>query len=143
MRCAEVEIEVNIKSDIAGREIIVVDGIVDTGHTLANLMKELSERSVQSCRVCALLDKPSARQVKADVHYVGFEIPDVFAVGYGLDFMEQYRNLSYIAELSTASTGVAIARSLVKRPDFAHAAAEQAAPVTIPSNGEKAEKRRR
>jgi hypoxanthine phosphoribosyltransferase len=142
-RSMEVELEVNIKSDITGREIIVVDGIVDTGHTLANLMRELSERGVQSCRVCTLLDKPSARQVKADVHYVGFEIPDVFAVGYGLDFMEQYRNLSYIAELSPASTNVAIARRLVRRPDFAATAVEPVTPITIPLDGEKAEKQRR
>ncbi len=142
-RSMEVEIDVNIKSDITGREIIIVDGIVDTGHTLANLMRELSERGIQRCRVCTLLDKPSARQVKADVHYVGFEIPDVFAVGYGLDFMEQYRNLSYIAELSPASTDVAIARQFVKRPDFAPTADESVTPVVIPLEGEEAGKQRR
>lgn len=142
-RSMEVEIEVNIKSDITGREIIIVEGIVDTGHTLANLMRELSDRGVQSCRVCTLLDKPSARQVKAEVHYVGFEIPDVFAVGYGLDFMEQYRNLSYIAELAPTSQGAAAARQLVRRPDFASTAVEPVTPFALHSNGEKAEKHHR
>ena len=142
-RSMEVEIDVNIKSDITDREIIVVEGIVDTGHTLSNLMRELSERGIQSCRVCTLLDKPSARQIKADVHYVGFEIPDVFAVGYGLDFMEQYRNLSYIAELSPASPDATIRRELVKRPDFASTAVEPVEASVIPSEGEMAEKQRR
>lgn len=142
-RSMEVEIDVNIKSDITGREIIVVEGIVDTGHTLANLMRKLSEQGVQSCRVCTLLDKPSARQVEADAYYVGFEIPDVFAVGYGLDFMEQYRNLSYIAELSPASPDATIARQLVKHPDFVSTAVEPVEPSAIPSDGEMAEKQHR
>jgi hypoxanthine phosphoribosyltransferase len=142
-RSVEVEIDVNIKSNLSGREIIIVDGIVDTGHTLSNLMRELSARGVESCRVCTLLDKPSARQVKAEVHYVGFEIPDVFAVGYGLDFMEQYRNLSYIAELSNTRSDISITRRLVKRPDFAPTTAEPVTPTASPSCGEDAEKRHR
>lgn len=117
-RSSDVEISANLKSDLAGREVIVVEGIVDTGHTLANLMQTLSEQRVRNYRVCTLLDKPSAREVEAPVHYVGFEIPDVFAVGYGLDFMEQYRNLSYIAELSPAPAGVIASVRNVRKPDF-------------------------
>ncbi len=117
-RSTEVEISANLKSDLEGREIIVVEGIVDTGHTLVNLMQTLSEQRVKNYRVCTLLDKPSAREVEAPVHYVGFEIPDVFAVGYGLDFMEQYRNLSYIAELSPAPAGMDAPERSVKKPDF-------------------------
>jgi len=117
-RSADVEIRLNFKSDLAGREVIVVEGIVDTGHTLVNLMRTLSEQRVKNYRVCTLLDKPSAREVEAPVHYVGFEIPDVFAVGYGLDFMEQYRNLSYIAELSPSPAGMTAPERNVIRPDF-------------------------
>jgi len=118
-RSADVEISLNRNSDLAGREVIVVEGIVDTGHTLVNLMRTLSEQRVKNYRVCTLLDKPSAREVEAPVHYVGFEIPDVFAVGYGLDFMEQYRNLSYIAELSPSPAGMSAPGRNVIRPDFA------------------------
>jgi hypoxanthine phosphoribosyltransferase len=117
-RSANVEISLNFKSDLTGREVIVVEGIVDTGHTLANLMRTLSEQRVKNYRVCTLLDKPSAREVEAPVHYVGFEIPDVFAVGYGLDFMEQYRNLSYIAELSPSPAEMTAPERNVIRPDF-------------------------
>jgi hypoxanthine phosphoribosyltransferase len=117
-RSADVEISAHLKSDLEGREVIVVEGIVDTGHTLVNLMRTLSEQRVKNYRVCTLLDKPSAREVEAPVHYVGFEIPDVFAVGYGLDFMEQYRNLSYIAELSPAPTAAGNHGGGVTKPDF-------------------------
>jgi hypoxanthine phosphoribosyltransferase len=81
------------------RDIIIIDGIVDTGHTLSFLGQMLEDRRVRSLRVCALLDKPSCREVAVPVDYVGFKVPDVFVVGYGLDFMERYRNLAYIAEL--------------------------------------------
>ncbi|HER44496.1 MAG TPA: hypoxanthine phosphoribosyltransferase [Candidatus Eisenbacteria bacterium] len=127
-RSAEVEISLNLKSDLTGREVIVVEGIVDTGHTLVNLMRTLSEQHVKNYRVCTLLDKPSAREVDAPVHYVGFEIPDVFAVGYGLDFMERYRNLSYIAELSPAPAAAAVTGRNIRRPDFS---ASSVAPVVL------------
>ena len=117
-RSADVEISTHLKSDLEGREVIVVEGIVDTGHTLVNLMERLAEQRVKNYRVCTLLDKPSAREVDAPVHYVGFEIPDVFAVGYGLDFMEQYRNLSYIAELSSTPAAVSDLDRNVKVPDI-------------------------
>lgn len=136
-RSDEVEITANLKSDLGGREIIVVEGIVDTGHTLMHLIRTLAERRVKSLKVCTLLDKPSAREVEAPVHYVGFEIPDVFAVGYGLDFMEQYRNLSYIAELAPASKGTGAPRRNVRRPDIA---AASVAPVILEEIRESIEK---
>jgi hypothetical protein len=106
-----------------------------------HLMQTLSERRVKSFKVCALLDKPSAREVEAPVHYVGFEIPDIFAVGYGLDFMEQYRNLSYIAELSPAPGDEGAVRLSVKRPDISATSIESVSIDQSHRNGEKAEKR--
>jgi hypoxanthine phosphoribosyltransferase len=87
---------------VNGRDVIIIDGIVDTGHTLSFLEQMLEDRRVASLRVCALLDKPSCREITVPVDYVGFKVPDVFVVGYGLDFKERYRNLSYIAELIPA-----------------------------------------
>ncbi|OQX86290.1 MAG: hypoxanthine phosphoribosyltransferase [Candidatus Latescibacteria bacterium 4484_7] len=90
----------DLKRDIDGRNIIIVEGIVDTGHTVRHLIDLLSSRNAKSIRVCSLLDKPSSREVEVNVDYIGFTIPDIFVVGYGLDFREMFRNLNYIAELS-------------------------------------------
>lgn len=90
----------HIRSRIEGRDIIVVDEIVDTGHTLSRLIMTLDDHNARSFRICTLLDKPDAREVDIDVDYVGFTIPDVFVVGYGLDYREKYRNLPYIAKLT-------------------------------------------
>ncbi len=98
-RNERIEILNDLKRSVRDRDVIIIDGIVDTGHTLSHLEQMLSERSVRSLRVCALLDKPSCREIEVPVDYIGFKVPDVFVVGYGLDFMELYRNLSYIAEL--------------------------------------------
>jgi hypoxanthine phosphoribosyltransferase len=97
-RSERIEILNDLKRSVSERDVIIIDGIVDTGHTLSFLEQMLAERRVRSLRVCALLDKPSCRQIQVPVDYVGFKVPDVFVVGYGLDFMELYRNLSYIAE---------------------------------------------
>jgi len=99
-RSDEVGMINHIRSRIEDRDIILVDEIVDTGHTLSRLLKTLDDHNARSYRVCTLLDKPDAREVEIDVDYVGFTIPDVFVVGYGLDYRERYRNLPYIAELS-------------------------------------------
>jgi len=98
-RSERIEILNDLKRGVNDRDVIIVDGIIDTGHTLSFLEQMLEGRAVRSLRVCALLDKPSCREIPVPVHYVGFRVPDVFVVGYGLDFMERYRNLSYIAEL--------------------------------------------
>jgi len=98
-RNSDVKVVNGLKGDVENRDIIIIDGIVDTGHTLKYLIDALNERSARSIRVCTLLDKPASREVNVPVHYVGFKISDLFVVGYGLDFREKYRNLNYIAEL--------------------------------------------
>jgi hypoxanthine phosphoribosyltransferase len=94
-----VRLVMDLETDITGRHVLVVEDIVDTGKTLSYLVENLRARQPASLRVCALLDKPERRQVPIDVDYVGFEIPDKFVVGYGLDFSEGYRNLPFIGVL--------------------------------------------
>lgn len=101
-RSERIEVLNDLQRNVSGRDVIIIDDIVDTGHTLSFLEQMLEERRVASLRVCALLDKPSCREISVPVDYVGFKVPDVFVVGYGLDFRERYRNLSYIAELIPA-----------------------------------------
>jgi hypoxanthine phosphoribosyltransferase len=85
---------------IEGRDVLIVEDIVDSGLTLQYLLRNLGSRDPASLEVCALLTKPSRRKVDLPVRYVGFEIPDQFVVGYGLDYNERYRNLSYVAALA-------------------------------------------
>jgi hypoxanthine phosphoribosyltransferase len=94
-----VRLVMDLETDIAGRHVLVVEDIVDTGKTLSYLVENLKARQPASLHVCALLDKPDRRQVPIKVDYVGFEIPDKFVVGYGLDFAEGYRNLPYVGVL--------------------------------------------
>jgi hypoxanthine phosphoribosyltransferase len=89
----------DLDGDIAGRHVLIVEDIVDTGLTLDHLMRVLSTRSPESLRVCALLDKASRRQVDVQVDYIGFSVPDRFVVGYGLDYDQRFRNLPYIGVL--------------------------------------------
>lgn len=84
---------------IAGRHVVVVEDIVDSGLTLSYLMKNLASRGPASLEICALLTKPGHRRLRLDTRYVGFDLPDVFVVGYGLDHGERYRNLPFIAAL--------------------------------------------
>jgi hypoxanthine phosphoribosyltransferase len=86
---------------IAGRDVLIVEDIVDSGLTLQYLMRNLGAREPASLEVCALLTKPDRRKVELPTRYVGFEIPDKFAIGYGLDVAERYRNLPYVAALSS------------------------------------------
>lgn len=88
-----VRISKDIKYDISGKSVILVEDIIDTGVTLKTLTKMLMTRAPESLKVCSLLDKPSRRKVDFEGDYVGFRIPDEFVVGYGLDYAEQYRNL--------------------------------------------------
>jgi hypoxanthine phosphoribosyltransferase len=85
---------------IAGRDVLIVEDIVDSGLTLQYLLRNLGAREPNSLEVCALLTKPERRKVELPTRYVGFEIPDKFAIGYGLDHAERYRNLPYVAALS-------------------------------------------
>ena len=85
---------------IADRDVLIVEDIVDSGLTLQDLMRNLGAREPASLEVCALLTKPERRTVELPTRYVGFEIPDKFAIGYGLDHAERYRNLPYVAALA-------------------------------------------
>ena len=85
--------------DVAGRDLLILDDILDSGHTLAAIRETLETAKPQSIRVCVLLSKKKQRAREVDTDYVGFEIEDEFVVGYGLDFRERYRNLPYIGVL--------------------------------------------
>jgi hypoxanthine phosphoribosyltransferase len=85
--------------NIAGRDVLVVEDIIDSGLTLSYLMRNLGARKPTSLEICALLTKPERREIEVPVRYVGFEIPNRFVIGYGLDFAERYRNLPYIGVL--------------------------------------------
>jgi len=89
----------DLEENIAGRHVLVVEDIVDTGLTLSYLRRTLLQRNPASLEICALLSKPSRREVDLDVKYVGFEVPDVFVVGYGIDYAGAYRNLPDIHAL--------------------------------------------
>jgi len=93
----------DLDAPLEGRNVLIVEDIVDSGLTLQYLMRTLAARNPASIEVCALLTKPERRKVETPARYVGFEIPDKFAIGYGLDYDERYRNLPYVATL----TGVA------------------------------------
>jgi hypoxanthine phosphoribosyltransferase len=86
--------------NIEGRDVLVVEDIIDSGLTLSYLIRNLESREPASLEVCALLTKPSRREIDVPVRYVGFEIPNKFVVGYGLDFGERYRNLPYVGVLN-------------------------------------------
>jgi hypoxanthine phosphoribosyltransferase len=88
----------DLDAPIAGRDVLLVEDIVDSGLTLSYLMKNLASREPASLEMCTLLAKPGHRRLDLESRYIGFELPDVFVVGYGLDFDERYRQLPYIAE---------------------------------------------
>jgi hypoxanthine phosphoribosyltransferase len=89
----------DLDAPLEGRNVLIVEDIVDSGLTLQYLMRTLQTRGPASLEVCALLTKPERRVVETPARYVGFEIPDKFAIGYGLDYAERYRNLPYVATL--------------------------------------------
>jgi hypoxanthine phosphoribosyltransferase len=91
----------DIELSIEGKDVLIVEDIIDTGLTLQYLRDNLQRRQPRSLKICALLDKPSRRQVDIKADYNGFTIPDAFVVGYGLDYAEQYRNLPYLGILKT------------------------------------------
>src|SRR4051812_30019208 len=90
----------DLDASIEGRDVLIVEDIVDSGLTLSYLLRTMSARDPASLEVCALLTKPERRKVELPIRYVGFEIPNRFAIGYGLDHAERYRNLPYVAVLS-------------------------------------------
>jgi hypoxanthine phosphoribosyltransferase len=89
----------DLEINISGRDVLVVEDIIDSGLTLSYLRRTLGARKPASLEICALLTKPERREVEVPVRYVGFEIPNRFVIGYGLDFAERYRNLPYIGVL--------------------------------------------
>jgi hypoxanthine phosphoribosyltransferase len=89
----------DLSSPISGKDVLIVEDIIDTGLTLNYLLRYLRGKGPSSLRICALLDKPARRLVEIQIDYLGFTIPDEFVVGYGLDFGEYYRNLPYIGVL--------------------------------------------
>ncbi|HET9105163.1 MAG TPA: hypoxanthine phosphoribosyltransferase [Solirubrobacteraceae bacterium] len=91
----------DLDAPIEGRDVLIVEDIVDSGLTLQYLLRNLAGRNPRSLEVCALLMKPERQKVQLDARYVGFEIPNRFVIGYGLDHAEQYRNLPYVAVLET------------------------------------------
>jgi hypoxanthine phosphoribosyltransferase len=97
-----VRMVMDLKTNIEGRHVLIVEDIVDSGYTLDYLLRNFGVRNPASLRSCVLLSKPERRQVEVDIDYLGFEIPDVWVVGYGLDYADTYRTLPYIAELKSS-----------------------------------------
>lgn len=95
----EVRILKDLRGSIEGRDVLVVEDIVDTGHTLSHVVKLLQSRGPARLEVCALLDKPSRREVDVRATWTGFEIPDEFVVGYGIDYAQRNRNLPHIGKV--------------------------------------------
>jgi hypoxanthine phosphoribosyltransferase len=107
----EVQLTKDLDSGLEGKDVLIVEDIADTGLTLRYLYNVLKSRRPASLKVVALLDKPSRRKVRVSLDYVGFEIPDRFVVGYGLDFDQKYRHLPYVAVLDQLQSSVASHRS--------------------------------
>lgn len=105
----QVRILKDLSHSIEGRDVVIVEDIIDTGLTLNYLLRYLAERHPTSISVCCLLDKPARRLADIEIDYRGFTIPDRFVVGYGLDFDERYRNLPYIGVLKPSVYGAAAA----------------------------------
>lgn len=95
----------DLKEDIKGKHVLLVEDIIDTGLTLSYLRNYLEAHSPKSIKTCVLLNKPARRLIKVKLDYVGFVIPDEFVVGYGLDYLELYRNLPYVATLTDDAKG--------------------------------------
>jgi len=94
-----VRILLDLEQNIEGRHVLIVEDIVDSGRTLSYITRNLSTRNPATLRVCSLLSKPSRREIPVPVDWVGFEIPDEFVIGYGLDYGEEYRNLPFVGVL--------------------------------------------
>ena len=101
----QVEIKKDLSDSIEGRDLIIVEDILDSGNTLFYLMEILKARKPASIRICTLMDKPDRRTQPIVADYVGFTIPDAFVVGYGLDYSEKYRNLPYVGILKPSVYG--------------------------------------
>ena len=92
----QVTILKDLETNIHNRDVLVVEDIIDTGHTLSQVLKIMQTRGPSSLSVCTLLNKPSRREVEVDIRWTGFDIPDEFVIGYGIDYAQQGRNLPHI-----------------------------------------------
>ncbi|MEO1613459.1 MAG: hypoxanthine phosphoribosyltransferase, partial [Pseudomonadota bacterium] len=95
----EVRILKDLRDPIEGRDVLIVEDIVDTGFTLSHVLKMLNARKPKRMEICALLDKPSRRETDVKARFTGFEVPDEFVVGYGIDYAQRNRNLPYIGKV--------------------------------------------
>lgn len=95
----DIKILKDLDSDIKGKDVLIVEDIVDSGHTLDKVMQMLATRQPKSIEVCTLVSKPSRRKVAVNVRFLGFEVADKFIVGYGLDYQQRYRHLPFIGEI--------------------------------------------
>ena len=99
----DVKILKDLDEDIRGKDVLIVEDIIDSGNTLSKVREILALREPKSLAICTLLDKPSRREVSVTVEYVGFSIPDKFVVGYGIDYAQRYRHLPYIGNVVPAA----------------------------------------
>ncbi|GAA0475423.1 MULTISPECIES: hypoxanthine phosphoribosyltransferase [Tatumella] len=95
----DVKIIKDLDEDIRGKDVLIVEDIIDSGNTLSKVREILRLREPKSLAICTLLDKPERREVQVDVEYVGFTIPDEFVVGYGIDYAQRYRHLPYVGKV--------------------------------------------
>ena len=96
-----VQIKLDIDRDVFGKNVLIVEDIIDSGYTMNEVKKLLKGRGAKTLKLCSCLSKPSRREIDVEIEYLGFEIPDKFVVGYGLDYDEKYRNLPYIGYIET------------------------------------------
>lgn len=99
MVSGSLDLKLDITADVSGRDVIIVEDIVDSGRTLSFYVEELKKKNPRSIKICTFLDKKERRTVKVDADYVGFDLPGGFVVGYGLDYAERFRELPYLADL--------------------------------------------
>lgn len=95
----DVKILKDLDEDIRGKHVLIVEDIIDTGHTLSKIREILQLRGPKSLAICTLLDKPSRREAQVNVEFIGFSIPDEFVVGYGIDYAQRYRHLPYVGKV--------------------------------------------
>lgn len=95
----DVKVLKDLDEDIEGADVVLIEDIVDSGHTLSKVLAMLALRNPRSLKVCTFLDKPSGREVDVNAKWVGYEVPDTFVVGYGLDYSQRYRNLPYLGKV--------------------------------------------
>ena len=96
----DVKILKDLDSDICGKDVLIVEDIIDTGRTLSKIVEILKTREPHSIEICTLISKPSRREIKTEVRFLGFEVADTFIVGYGLDYEQKYRHLPFIGEIN-------------------------------------------